>query len=185
MRSEDTHEAVQTGPIRLRQAHLSDWKALAELDQLIFGSYGAQEDPATIRARLAVFPQGCAVLEEQATAVNSATRPTIAGFLTTEKWERLRDPILDEDPHLTHKPHGMVLNITTLAIAPAYQNRGLGVRLVDQAISIARNENCRQIVLETAHAVAFYRRHHFTQIGERIQRDIPLYIMLYELLAER
>lgn len=167
--------------ILLRQATLADWADLVRLDRLIFGVYGAQEDPATIRARLEVFVQGCAVLEEARVFPESKSERTILGYLTTEKWDAVREPVLDEDPYQTHRSSGTVLNITTLAIAPEEQNRGLGVQLVHHAIAVAHREGCRQIVLETAHAAAFYERHGFIKIGERSQRDIPLHIMLYEL----
>ncbi|MEZ4614967.1 MAG: N-acetyltransferase [Caldilineaceae bacterium] len=174
--------------VRLRQANLEDWPQLVALDQAIFGSYGAQEDPAIIRARLEVFPEGCVVLEDVLEEDELEGRPapkleasTILGYLTTEMWQNVREPALDEDPHLTHQPAGTVLNITTLAIAPNQQNRGLGAQLVQQALAIARRAQCTQIVLETAHAETFYRRHGFTKIGERRQRDIKLHVMGYVL----
>lgn len=157
--------------VHIRPATVADLAQIIALDQAIFGAYGADEDPAIIRARLEVFPVGCAVLEESAEAV------LIAGYLTTEKWETPREPALDEDPHTTHAPHGRILNITTLAIHPAYQNRGLGQRLLDEAIAIARREGCEQIILETAHAERFYLRHGFAKLGERQQRGITLHIM--------
>jgi len=167
--------------IVLRQATAADWKQLAALDQLLFGSYGAQEDPATIQARLQVFPSGCVLLEERRDSTNGDIVPELLGYLTTEKWHSRREPMLNEDPRQSHQPNGTVLNITTLAVAPAHQNRKLGGQLVAEAIAIARRENCTDIVLETAHAVSFYERHQFVKIGERVQRDIPLFIMHYHV----
>lgn len=157
--------------IRLRPATEADLSQITALDQAIFGAYGAAEDPVVIGARLAVFPTGCVVLVEQ------TREGVVMGYLTTEKWATAREPALDEDPRLTHKPDGRILNITTLAVGPAYQNRGLGELLLQQAIAIARREQCTQILLETAHAERFYRRHGFTKVGEREQRGIPLHIM--------
>jgi hypothetical protein len=45
----------------LRPATATDLPQIIALDQAIFGAYGADEDPAIIQARLAVFPQGCLV----------------------------------------------------------------------------------------------------------------------------
>ncbi len=167
--------------VTLRQATVDDWAQVVALDQLIFGSYGAQEDPEIIRARLTLFPAGCAVLEEPFIAPNGTLEHKILGYLTTEKWATIREPALDEDPHKTHQPTGTVLNITTLAIAPEHQKRKLGGRLVDQAIAVARQEACTTIILETAHAEKFYQRHGFIRLGERQQRDILLHIMHYSL----
>ncbi len=170
--------------VTLRQATVADWAALVTLDQLIFGSYGAQEDPETIRARLAIFPAGCAVLEETELTLTHATHQQILGYLTTEKWATLREPALDEDPRQTHQPQGQILNITTLAITPAHQQRKLGGRLIEHALTIARQEGCTTIILETAHAERFYQSHHFTKIGERQQRGILLHIMRYDLTKQ-
>ena len=161
----------------MRSARLEDWASLVALDQEIFGAYGAQEEEATIRSRLLTFPQGCAALEGDC----GDGRPFIAGYLTTEKWADLREPSLDEDPQESHHPNGRVLNITTLAVAPACQNQGLGARLLARAVSIAQQEGCTQIILETAHAEQFYLRHRFRRIGERTERGIRLAILLLEL----
>ena len=161
---------------RMRPAALEDWPDIVALDQAIFGAYGAQEEPAIIRSRLVTFPQGCAVLEG-----TRGGNPLIAGYLTTEKWAELREPALDEDPQESHRPDGQVLNITTLAVAPACQNQGLGPRLLACAIDIARQEGCRQIILETAHAERFYLRHRFRRTGARMERGIRMAIMVLDL----
>jgi ribosomal protein S18 acetylase RimI-like enzyme len=107
----------------------------------------------------------------------STEETQFAGYLTTEKWTEVREPALDEDPHQTHRPDGRVLNVTTFAIAPGFQNQGLGVELLNYVINLAREQGCEQIVLETAHARKFYLRHGFQQLHERDQRGFPLYVM--------
>lgn len=165
---------------RLRLATTADLRQIIALDQQIFGGYGADESPAVIAARLAVFPAGCVVLVEEAGQGDTAP---ILGYLTTEKWRQLREPALDEDPRLTHQPTGTILNITTLAIAPSQQGRGLGTQLVAHAMELAQREGCTVIVLETAWAARFYEQHGFIQCGERRQRNILLHIMQYTLKA--
>jgi predicted ATPase/ribosomal protein S18 acetylase RimI-like enzyme len=165
---------AQESSEQLRPATVADLPQIIALDRAIFGLYGADEEPAVICARLEVFPAGCVVLEER---VEEGKPGAILGYLTTEKWATPREPALDEDPHTTHAPDGRILNITTLAVHPAHQNRGLGLRLLDQAIAIARREGCEQIILETAHAERFYLRHGFVKLGERQQRGITLHIM--------
>ncbi|CAN5818640.1 hypothetical protein BH10CHL1_BH10CHL1_37100 [soil metagenome] len=163
----------------LRPATLADLPQIIAMDQALFGAYGAAEDPVVISARLAVFPAGCVILEEK---LDEGLLATLAGYLTTEKWAAVREPALDEDPHLTHKPNGRILNITTLAVGSAYQKRGLGELLLQQAIDLACREQCTQILLETAHAERFYQRHGFTKVAERQQRGIPLHVMQRLLL---
>src|SRR5437762_7356569 len=137
---------MQTSNIYIRPAIPTDAQPMIAMDQEIFGEYGAAEAPAVIHARLAVFPAGCAVVEAQATGSEPAT---LLGYLTTEKWEAVREPALDEDPHLTHKPAGRILNITTLAVGRTHQNQGLGERLLRHAIELAQREACTEIILET------------------------------------
>lgn len=159
---------------RLRPATVADLPLIIAMDNDIFGEYGAAEDLRIIEARLVTFPAGCVVLEEQDTPGKSVQ---FLGYLTTEKWDTVREPALDEDPRLTHKPNGQILNITTLVIGRAYQKRGLGERLLHYALDLAHREQCKQIILETARAEAFYRRHGFEKINERQQRGISLQIM--------
>jgi ribosomal protein S18 acetylase RimI-like enzyme len=164
---------IRAETIQLRSATLDDVRQIVALDSAIFGVYGADEEPAVISARIAVFPAGCVVLVDSA-------RPgpaQVIGYLTTEQWSTVREPALDEDPRLTHQPDGQVLNITTLAVAADYQNQGLGQRLLQAALDIAEQVNCTQIILETAHAEQFYRRNGFDKSGERRQRGIVLHIM--------
>ncbi|MEM7537543.1 MAG: N-acetyltransferase [Chloroflexota bacterium] len=164
--------------IQIRQTTINDHEIIVALDQEVFGWYGAEEDPEIIHARLEVFAEGCAILEAQDESGNHA----VVGYLTTEKWASQREPVLDENPYETHEPAGSVLNITTLAIAPSKQNRGLGKVLLDHAIEIAQREGCTHIILETARAQRFYLRHGFTVVSERQQRGIVLTVMLFEVI---
>lgn len=164
--------------IEIRQATVDDLPHFVRLDQEIFGAYGADEEEAVIRARVEVFPEGCAVLEDYDDRMQTTT---LIGYLTTEKWDEAREPALGEDPRQTHRPDGSVLNITTLAVDPIYQNRGMGKYLLEHAIEIARREGCDQIVLETARAEDFYTRHGFEVTGEREERGISLTILRYSV----
>lgn len=152
----------------LRGAQPTDLPAIIALDQEIFGWYGAQESPEVIGARLALFPEGFVVL---------TVADTVVGYLSTEKWATLREPALDENPYTTHSPDGHVLNISTLAVHTLYQGHGLGKTLLTCATDIARQQNCTQIVLETAHAAEFYVRAGFERIGLRTQRGISLHVL--------
>ena len=163
---------------RMRPATPADWRAFVALDEEIFGWYGAQEEPAIIRSRLATFPQGCAVLEGR----NSDGRPFIAGYLTTEKWSELREPALDEDPRESHRPDGRVLNITTLAVVPAspgardWAHGCWSTRFRWRGRRAAGRSSWRPRTPS-----GFYERHRFRRIGERTERGIRMAIMLLEL----
>lgn len=168
--------------VTIRQATMTDLPQILALDQAIFGGYGAEESPAVIQARLEVFPVGCVVLVEP---IATGSQAQVLGYLTTEKWATMREPALDEDPRSTHQPLGTILNITTLAIAPQQQQRGLGSQLLHHAIVLAKHEACTAIVLETAWAEQFYSRHRFIKIGTRQQRGILLAVMYYQLAPDK
>jgi len=163
--------------IIIRPATLNDLDQMFALDQEIFGAYGADESTEVIQARIEIFPEGCAILEKQ--EVDGSA--TFLGYLTTEKWIHEREPTLDIPPQITHHPEGHILCITTLVVAPEHQNLGLGQRLLNHAIKIAKQQDCNQIILETAQARAFYLKHGFEIIGQRTQWDIRLDIMRLNL----
>lgn len=160
--------------ITIRLANADDLQQIVAMDQDLFGWYGANEDPEVIRARLDVSPRGCIVAEQNST---DGKATNLIGYVTTEKWESFREPVLDEDPYTTHKPNGRILNITTLAVGRHYQNQSLGSRLLAHIIDVARREGCHTIVLETARAQRFYLKHGFETVIERQQRGITLYVM--------
>jgi len=158
--------------IQMRPANLADLPAIVALDQAIFGAYGADEDPQIIEARLKTFAAGSRVI------VEGVEGETIVAYLTTEKWSTRREPALNEDPATTHQADGRILNITTLAVAPQAQRRGIGRRLLDAAREIAHSEGCTEIILETARAKDFYLAHGFSAVGVRYQRSIRLDVMV-------
>ena len=61
--------------------------------------------------------------------------------------------------------------ILDLGVSAAYRRRGIGKRLLDQAMAIARERAARQLFLEVrrgnAAAVALYRAGGLSQVGER------------------
>jgi ribosomal-protein-alanine N-acetyltransferase len=62
-------------------------------------------------------------------------------------------------------------HVTTVAVVPEQQGRGLGTRLMAEAVRIARAEGARHISLEVAahneRAQALYRRFGFVPVGVR------------------
>lgn len=61
--------------------------------------------------------------------------------------------------------------IANVAVLPAYRNKGFGLRLVENAISIAREKQCSFITLEVrvsnAPAISLYGKCGFESVGER------------------
>lgn len=62
-------------------------------------------------------------------------------------------------------------HVTTVAVAPEHQGRGIGTQIMLGAMGIAREHGCRQVSLEVAvsntRAQALYRRFGFVPVGVR------------------
>lgn len=158
-----------------RPATSTDLPQIADLDHEAFSPYGTAESPAVFARRLAVFPEGFIVAEDQG---------AIVGYGCSEKWLALREPVMDEDPALTHHPAGVVFCITGMAVRLSHRGRGLGLALAQRMIDIARQQGCRQVLLETTHAQGLYERLGFHRAEERTQHGIQLTIMSLDLTQE-
>ena len=161
-------------PYNIRQATDLDLPEIAYLEAEAFAPYGTAESPDTQRARLAVFPEGFAVLEID---------NLIAGYGTSEKWTEPREPILDEDPNKTHDSHGKIFSITGLAVRLAYRGRGFGLAILDHLIALAHRHDCTQIILQTTHAQGLYLKRGFTIVRNRLQSGVTLSIMKLDLTS--
>lgn len=87
--------------------------------------------------------------------------------------------ISDQDAAALHQPRGFILvrsvldemEIILVGTDPQYRQRGLGGRLVDQAIDFARQTGIKHVFLEHAApnlaARALYRSRGFAEIGSR------------------
>ena len=156
----------------IRPATQADLSQVIQLDGEVFSFYGTAESPAVIRARQQVFPAGFVVAEADGHVI---------GYGSAEKWARIREPGLDEDPHTTHTPDGPVFCITGMAVAEAFRGQGVGTAMTNHLIEVARQQHCTIVVLETTHAQAFYVRLGFHPLDERQERGVLLTVMALEL----
>ena len=157
----------------LRPVTQADMSQIIQIDEDVFAPYGTAESPAVIRARQDVFPQGFVV---------ALAEGHIVGYGSAELWQEMREPGLDEDPHITHVPQGRILCITGMAVMESYQQRGIGTAMTQYLIEVARAHTCHTIVLETTHARAFYQRLGFRVISQRQERGVKLFVMALRLV---
>jgi len=157
-----------TNKVLVRNARDQDISAVVEIDTEAFSSYGTAEKPETFQLRLRTFPDGFIIL---------VAENEIAAYGCSEKWLTEREPGLDENPATTHQPDGKILCITGMAVKTNYRGRGYGLMILDKLIEIARQDNCRQIIVETAHAQGLYLRRGFKTIRKRAEREISLDVM--------
>ncbi len=156
----------------IRSAIQADLPQVIQLDSKAFSPYGTAESPEVIRARQQVFPEGFVVAEADG---------RIIGYGSAEKWREVREPGLDEDPHITHAPDGPVFCITGMAVAEPFRGRGVGTAMTNRLIEVTRRQRCTTVVLETTHAQAFYVRLGFHPLSERQERGVPLTVMALKL----
>ncbi len=156
----------------IRLASQSDLSQVCDVDYEAFSPYGTAESPQIIATRLAVFPEGFVVLEKGG---------AVLGYGSSEKWLHDREPALNEDPSTTHNPYGRIFCITAMAVRWAYWKQGLGSAILERLMSVARQQRCKRVILETTHAQRFYLRRGFQVANERRQGHVVLYIMQFTL----
>ena len=70
------------------------------------------------------------------------------------------------------------LYLTSMAVRPDFQNRGIGRKCVDQAVSVAREWPADAIRLDAYDADAgaglFYSKCGFREVGRKVYRSVPL-----------
>lgn len=158
--------------INIRPVQQRDLAAVAAIDDQAFSPYGTAEDPDIIAARFSVFPEGFLVAESAG---------QLLGYVSSEQWRHEREPSMNEDPAASHDPAGTILCITAMAVRTDHWNQGIGSRLLEDVIGLARKRGCSRIVLETTHARDFYLHRGFRLTGERQQMNAELYIMEFSI----
>ena len=161
-----------TTKVLIRNARDQDIPAVAEIDAEAFATYGTVETPETFQLRLKTFQNGFIIL---------IAENEIAAYGCSEKWLTEREPGLDENPAVTHHIDGKIFCITAMAVKANFRGRGYGLLMLDKLIEIARQENCRQIILETTHAQGLFKKRGFKTIRNRTEREISLDIMSLDL----
>ena len=105
-----------------------------------------------------LFPEGFIVLEHNGAMI---------GYGCSEKWRQPRLPALAEPIRNTHDPAGRNSCITGMPVRTAYWRQGHGASLLKALISIAGEQGCHTLFLETTHAEGFYRKFGFRPIQDR------------------
>ncbi|MGZ9166864.1 MAG: GNAT family N-acetyltransferase [Anaerolineales bacterium] len=158
--------------ILVRNARDQDIPAVVEIDTEAFSAYGTAEKPETFPRRLTAFPDGFIIL---------VADHEIAGYGCSEKWLTEREPALDENPLVTHKPEGRILCITAMAVKTNYRGRGYGLRILDKLIEIAHGEGCKKIVLETTQAQGLFLKRGFQTVRNRTEGGFSMDVMALDI----
>lgn len=158
--------------ILLRNAREQDIAAVAEIDAEAFSPYGTAEKQETFQRRLTVFPNGFIIL----IADNE-----IAGYGCSEKWLTERQPSLDENPLVTHRPDGRIFCISAMAVKKKFRGRGYSLLLLNKLIETAHLEGCKKVILETPDAQDSYLKRGFRKVQSRTERGVSLDVLALDL----
>jgi GNAT superfamily N-acetyltransferase len=172
MRYEECDSISSRAGVRVRLAQQEDLPDVCAIDHDAFSPYGTAELPAILRARWDVFPQGFVIAEEG---------DCVIGFGTSEKWLDEHEPAMNENPFQSHNPGGRTFCITAMAVRRAWRGYGVGAAILEALVQIAKDQQCRVVVLETTHAQTFYLQRGFRETGQRHQFDTWLTILTLTL----
>ena len=107
--------------MRVRQAKNTDMERIMKIEENAFIP-NIQETYQTFASRMAAYPQGFLVLEDDKGAVQ--------GYFSSELWEELPNNnkvfILDHDPAKVHRKDGKLLYVSSFALMGSLCGRGLG-----------------------------------------------------------
>ena len=155
--------------MKVRQAASSDMERIMKIEEGAFIP-NIQETYQTFSCRMATYPQGFLVLEDD--------KGTVQGCFSSELWEELPHNnkvfILDHDPAKVHRTAGKLLYISSFALMGSFQGRGLGKLFFKECIAqvLKAFPQIEQIVLIVSQEWGA-ARHIYEDLGFKAVRQIP------------
>src|SRR3989338_10693066 len=124
-------------PVRLSKP--SDLDAVMEIERAVFPK-GVAESRKTYQDRLETFNEGFLVYRDNG---------KIKGVITSEQWSNLKAFRMDRPASKVHDSEGKILHITSLAVHPSHRLKGIGTKLLQALLDMARKHRCAKAVLIT------------------------------------
>ena len=155
--------------MKVRQAASSDMERIMKIEESAFIS-NIQETYQTFSCRMATYPQGFLVLEDD--------KGTVQGYFSSELWEELPHNnkvfILDHDPAKVHKKDGKLLYVSSYALISGLRGKGLGRLFFKECIKQVKkvSPQIEQIVLIVSQEWDA-ARHIYEGLGFKAIRQIP------------
>ena len=159
--------------MNIRPALPADAPALAAIEAVCFPAAEAAS-PASIAARLAVFPECFFVAEE-------AGQPI--GFINGAVWDEpcIRDELF-EDAAL-HRPAGAWQTVFGLDVLPEYRRQGVAAALMRALLAAARAAGRRGAALTCKeHLIRYYERLGYRCLG--VSASVHGGAVWYDMIAE-
>ena len=161
-----SHPATPLEGLHLRRATSEDVAWLAEFGARTFRAAFAHLTPEDEVAGYCAAAYGVAQQAEELQRAHSIALiaeldAARVGFAWVLREDPLRTPPCVTDPDAVH--------LSRIYIDPAVQNHGVGSRLIEGALAEARGLGGETLWLavweKNPRAIAFYQRHHFSEIG--------------------
>jgi len=155
--------------MKVRPAASSDMERIMKIEENAFIP-NIQETYQTFSSRLAAYPQGFLVLEDD--------RGTAQGYFSSELWEELPNNnkvfILDHEIAKVHKKEGKLLYVSSFALMGSLQGRGLGKLFFKECLKQVTEASPQidQIVLIVSREWGS-ARHIYEGLGFKVIRQIP------------
>jgi len=155
--------------MKVRQAAGSDMERIMKIEENAFIP-NIQETYQTFAHRMEAFPAGFWVLEDD--------KGIVQGYFSSEIWDELPHHnkvfILDHDPAAVHKKEGKLLYISSFALMPGLQGRGLGKLFFKECLKQVQKAvpQIEQIVLIVSQEWGA-ALHIYEKMGFKAVRQIP------------
>ena len=155
--------------MKVRPATSSDMERIMKIEENAFIP-NIQETYQTLSSRMAVYPRGFLLLEDD--------KGTVQGYFSSELWEELPNNnkvfILDHDPAKVHKKDGKMLYISSLALMGNLRGRGLGKLFFKECLRQVTKDSPQigQVVLIVSQEWGA-ARHIYEGLGFKVIRQIP------------
>lgn len=128
--------------LHIRPARPDEMPIIAEVERQVWARAAASQEE--LARRQAFLPQAFLVAEESG---------VILGMANAIRWSERRQGDIAQvhaDPrgaHAYHDPWGEVLYIVSVGVLPRYRGRGIGRRLIEREIEIARRMGVEKVQL--------------------------------------
>ncbi len=131
--------------VLIRPARPDDLEEATLVERQVWGRLGASLNE--LQRRLFALPEAFLLAELQ----RPAHSPRIVGLTNGLLWTRdFPRSYLDYEralPSASHNPRGDVLYLVSLGVEPSLRGRGIGLRLVQEAIEVGRRRHLKQVRL--------------------------------------
>ncbi len=131
--------------VLIRPARPDDLEEATLVERQVWGRLGASLNE--LQRRLFALPEAFLLAELQRPAHSSRIVGLTNGLLWTRDFPR---SYLDYErilPSASHNPRGDVLYLVSLGVEPGLRGRGIGLRLVQEAIEVGRRRHLKQVRL--------------------------------------